>query len=286
MTTIEQQLFEKSNLRREYTEADLEQFQAAEKALNIDAWTSSGSSHNANLIDGFFQTHKELPVTVQNIYRAVEERKGEFVWLLQAQVDWYRAAQQNLDLANSLPAFLAAQGQPGRLANNGDALFENLLLLFNELQSRRESASAQTVQNAQDRIAHRPGRQLHRVPTPRRTEPISRAAKEYDGTNPFSTSGLVKTADGYRSKTYAEQKRDAEAAAEKKSAASSRPSEVDAWETIARSYLGNGGSHGRNENLKNIFDRGFSGELSWREVARQMGELKKAYSALLPTARY
>jgi hypothetical protein len=278
METIQQQLFEKSNLRREYTEADLVQFQVAEKALNIDAWTAHGSSHNANLIDEFFQAHKELPVTVQNIYRAVEDRKGEFVWLSQAQVDWYRAAQQNIDLANSLPALLAAQGQPGRLVNDGDALFENLLLLFNELHSRRESASVQTLQNAEDRIAHRPGKQLHRVPQPRRTEPMSQAAKQDDG-EPFLGRNV--------NMSPADYKRQAEAAY-----ASSSPTPakakgpVDAWETIARSYLGNGGSHARNENLKNIFDRGFSGELSWREAARQMGELKKAYSALLPTARY
>src|SRR5258708_29846215 len=101
MNTTEQQLFDKSNPRRQYTETDLEQFQEAEKALNIDAWTAS-SSHNANLIDAFFQAHKELPVTVQNIYRAVEERKNEFVWLSQAEADYRKAAQLNLDLPNEL----------------------------------------------------------------------------------------------------------------------------------------------------------------------------------------
>jgi len=96
---------------------------------------------------------------------------------------------------------------------------------------------------------------------------------------------LIKQADGsFRGKTPAEQKRDAEVAS---AAITTKPTEpVDEWETVAKSYLGSRGSHGRNASLQNVFDRGTSGELPWRQVAREMGELKKSYSTLLPTARY
>jgi hypothetical protein len=119
------------------------------------------SKHNVDLIDQFFQAHKELPVTTANIYQAIRERQNEFIYLTQAQADWRRAAQSNLDLANSLASFLSAlaQGQPGQLLNNE----ENLILLFNELNSRRESATFQTIQNAENRIANRPGRRLQRT---------------------------------------------------------------------------------------------------------------------------
>src|SRR6266568_7718644 len=143
-----------SNVKREYTQADGEHFPEAEKALadnHLDVY-GPGASHNGALIDQFFQTHRNIPVTVQNIYRAVEERKSEFIWLSQAQADWYRAAQQNPELANALVQFLATQGQPTRLVKDGDAAFENLVLLFTELQSRRESASTQTIANAENRI--------------------------------------------------------------------------------------------------------------------------------------
>jgi len=125
------------------------------------------------------------------------------------------------------------------------------------------------------------------VPQPRKTEPTSYHAKNDDGQS-FLGNDLVKQADGsYRSKTPAEQRRDAEAASEKIRAASVKPSRhVDEWETIAKTYIGSGGSHGRNASLREIYDRAFRGELEWREAASQMSALKKSYSALLPTARY
>jgi hypothetical protein len=209
-----QELFESSKAKRVYTEADGEQFTQAEKALGDNRLDVSGpgAQRNTALVNEFFQRNRQLPVTVANIYRAVEERKSEFAWLTQAQADWYRVAQQNPDLANALVGFLATQGQPNGLVKDGDLAFENLVLLFSEIQSRGESASAYTIQNAQDRIAHRPGKQLHRVPQPRRTEPISRAAKEDDGT-PF-LGRLTKQKDGSWGKSPADYAREAREAAE------------------------------------------------------------------------
>ena len=178
MTSV-QDIYE-SNLRRQYTAADAKQFDEAEKQLaaNRLAVKGPGATHNLDLIDEFFQTNRAVPVTLQNIYKAVEQRKNEFIWLSPAEAEWYRTALQNLELANQLAAYLSTQGQVGRLVNDGDQLFENLTLLFKEIHSRRESVSSQTIAAAEDRIAHRPERQLHRVPQPRRTEPQSAAAKK------------------------------------------------------------------------------------------------------------
>jgi hypothetical protein len=289
MSTIEQQLYDKSNPRRLYTDTDLGQFQTAEKALNIDAWTASGSSHNANLIDEFFQAHKELPVIVQNIYRAVEERKSEFIWLTQAQADWYRAAKQNPDLANELANFVAAsaQGRPGQLVSDGDFLFENLLSLFNELNSRRESVSVQTFSAAQDRIAHRPGKQLHYVPQPRKTEPTSYHAKNDDG-QAFLGNDLVKNHDGsFRSKTYAEQKRDAEAAevAAAAKAATKPTGPENAWETLCNELL-RFGTHSAQANMRELYDRGIQQGKSFRQIHADMNALRATYQRLISTAKY
>src|SRR6266699_3173408 len=202
--------------RREITAQDAQQIDAAAKQLQgngFDVWTADGIQHNADLLDEYFQANPGLPVTVAHVFKAVQARKQEFKWLPQAQADWYQPSKQNPDLANQLSALLDTHGQVGRLVNSGDELFANRTLLLTELHSRRETVSPQTIANAEDRISHRAGKQLARVPQPRKTEPTSRAAKENpsDSTNWLGT--MVKTADGsYRNKNVYEQRKDREAA--------------------------------------------------------------------------
>jgi hypothetical protein len=258
-----------SNLRRQYTDADTKQFDEAEKHLagnRLDV-RGPGAARNIDLIDDFFQNNRDIPVTVQNIYKAVEQRKNEFVWLSPAEAEWYQTSQQNAELANHLAGHLATQGQIGRLVNDGDQLFENLTLLFREIHSRRESASPYTIAGAEDRIAHRPGRQLHRVPKPRRTEPVSRAAKADDG-SPFLGRDLVKQADGsYRSKTPAEQRRDMEAAERAKS--QSQTPHLDAseqaWKHMADGLL-HDGTHSQQARVKAVYDQELFQGSSWRRI--------------------
>jgi len=262
MNTTIQDIYDR-NLVRQYTQADEQQFTAAGKGLEANRLDllGPGTEHNTNLIDEFFQKNRNLPVTVQNVYRAVEERKNDFKWLSAAEADWYQTAQKNPDLANQLAVFLAAQGQIGRLVNQGDELFENLTLLFTEIHSRRETVSPQTVAHAEDRIAHRPKKQLHRVPQPRRTEPVSRAAKEdaeYSIGKPFSGSDLVKNADGtLRSKTVAEQRRDREAAESAKSSQTQTQAldaTEQAWKNMADGLL-NDGTHSQQARVRAVYDR-------------------------------
>ena len=256
MTSV-QEIYE-NNLRRQYTLEDAKQFDEAEKQLAANRLDvkGPGATRNQDLIDEFFQTNRGIPVTVQNIYKAVEQRKNEFGWLSAAEAEWYQTAQQNLELANQLAAHLATQGhRPGQLVNDGEPLFENLLLLFKEIHSRRESVSSQTIAAAEDRILHRPGRQLHRVPQPRRTEPVSAAAKADDGA-PFLGRDLVKHADGsYRSKTPAEQRRDMEAAERAKSVeAPILDASEQAWKNMADNLLRDG-THSQQARIRAVYDR-------------------------------
>src|SRR5712691_6123045 len=99
--------------RRNYTAQEAEQFTKADEQLRkngLDSWTTEGTQTNADLIDQFFQANPTVPVTVTNIYRAVEERKSEFVWLSSAAAEWYQTAQNNSELANQLAAHLAGKG--------------------------------------------------------------------------------------------------------------------------------------------------------------------------------
>jgi hypothetical protein len=265
-----QEIYE-NNVRRQYTEADGQHFTEAEKALadkGLDVF-GPGANQNLALIDAFFQNNRQVPVNLENIYRAIEGRKSEFIWLSQAQADWYRTAQQNPDLANSLAAHLAAQGRhPGQLISDGsDAHFENLLLLFNELNNRRETASVVAIANAENRIAHRLGRQLQRVPQPRRTEPTSHAAKNDNG-QPFLGSDMVKNPDGsWRNKTHAEfmaEKRAAEEASQP-GAQQALSKEEAQWKTMAEDLL-RYGSHANQAAIKTVHDQEIANNSSWRQV--------------------
>jgi hypothetical protein len=266
MTSV-QEIYQ-SNLRRQYTDADAKQFDEAEKQLAANRLDvrGPGATRNVDLIDDFFQKNRGIPVTVQNIYKAVEQRKNEFVWLSPAEAEWYQTSQQNQELANQLAGHLATQGQIGRLVNDGDQLFENLTLLFKEIHSRRESASPYTIAGAEDRIAHRSGRQLHRVPKPRRTEPVSRAAKADDG-SPF-LGELVRLADGtFRSKTPAEQRRDMEAAERAKSQAQTPHLDASeqAWKSMADGLLRDG-THSQQARVRAVYDQELFRGSGWRQI--------------------
>src|SRR6266481_4044768 len=142
---------------REFTQSEAQQIYEAEKGLRESGLDvdHGHAEHNASLILQHFQQNPALPVTVQSIYTFVEKNKSQFVWLTPAQREWYKIAQQNPELGNQLAAHLATQGaRPGQLENSGDLLFENLVLLFNEINSRRESASPQTIAAASNRIAN------------------------------------------------------------------------------------------------------------------------------------
>jgi len=246
---------------RQLTAQDVAQIDAAATQLRkngFDVWTQEGINRNADLFNEYFQANPGLPITVANVFKAVEARKQEFKWLPQAQADWYETSKQNPDLANQLAAHLATHGQVGRLVNSGDELFANLTLLFTELHSRRETVSPQTLANAEDRISHRPGKQLIRVAQPRRTEPVSRAAKDSPGTDSTNWLGdMVKTPDGsYRSKTVHEQRNDREAA----EAANAQPqtSTLDqseaSWKAMADTLLQDG-THSQQARVRAVYDR-------------------------------
>src|ERR1700730_9637086 len=160
---VDSVIFGAVNTGRQYTQADGQQFEQAFKLLGDSRFdfVGPGAQRNYELIGEFFEKNRQLPVTVETIFRAVEERKSDFVSLTPAQHTWYQAAQNNPELANQIANYLASTtGLPGALVKDGDGLFENLLLLFNELSSRRETVSAQTIAGAKDRIARRPGKQL------------------------------------------------------------------------------------------------------------------------------
>src|SRR5260370_4723463 len=110
-------------VRREYSQSDDQQFAKAGKMLRdnrLDLFTADGAKRSLELMDEWFQAHRSVPVSVESIFRAVEERKQDFTWLTPAQHAWYSAAESNPPLANDIAAYFAqTSGRPGSFIKDG-----------------------------------------------------------------------------------------------------------------------------------------------------------------------
>jgi hypothetical protein len=240
---------------------------------------SQDDQDNADFISNYFVNTWKEDITEKNLNTVWDHIRPHLKFYTPAQHKWYQTAQQNRELAYQLVAHLATQGRPGQLVNDGDPLFENLTLLFEQIHSRRETVSPQTIANAENRITNRPGRKLHYVQAPRRIDPVSRLAKEdaeYSIGKPFSGSDLVKNADGsYRSKTPIEQRRDTEAAERAKSQpqpTTPLSAADDRWKSMAFDvYSYHGPGHVR---VRHVYKELVAQGTPWRQVYETCKQLR------------
>jgi hypothetical protein len=252
---------------------------------------SADDQENASLVVKYFTETWNEDMNDQTLALAFPQLKSLLKFDSAARIEARRIAKDFPDV-QALGAWFDTQTF---LVKEGDDGFRNITELMLELQGR--SVTPANIDSAIMSINATQGGSVGRFST-RRRRPLIYVQKKVerkksfheltdDGVNSFSTSGMVKQADGsFRSKTYAEQKRDAEAAAEKAKATTRPSKELDAWQVIAQGILGSGGSHGRNASLQAIYDLGTNGQLEWRQVATQMQAMKKSYDTLLSTARY
>jgi len=261
--------------RRIYSEQDIQQVNQAEQQLRARG-LDEPVERIVDVLDGYFQANRS-PVTVEIVVKLIEAQPG-LKWLTPAELEYHRVAAENPVAARQVEAWLNTQGKPGQLVNSGDAAFENLSLLLGTLQGYE--ISSPRIQDAIDRIQNRPGRQLRRVPQPRRTEPVSTAAKadDSDSTN-WLGRDMVKNADGsFRSKTPAEQRRDMEAAERAKAQPATPATHTEtAWETLCNQLRDYGTHHSQRAAMRETYDRGIANGKSWREIYVEMNQLRKQY---------
>jgi hypothetical protein len=274
-------------MRREYTAEEAQELFKADEQLRkngLDSWTQEGSRHNADLLDAYFQSNPTVPVTVANVYKAIEARKQEFKWLSLVQARWFQIAQDDISKADQLANWFAAQHQqPGQLVNSGDGLFVNLALLFEKL--RGYEINATTISHAIDRVQNNPGPKLHYIETPRRTEPQSHAAKNDDGIG-FLHSNMVQNADGsWRSKNVAEQRADMAAAegAKQPDLASAQSLAVAEAQRKAEEIRGN--SHAESEQIQRIFITEGS-EINWPATYQARIQMQRQFQKHREIARF
>jgi hypothetical protein len=60
----------------------------------------------------------------------------------------------------------------------------------------------------------------------------------------------------------------------------------DSWKIVSRKLLLNGKSHGQNQALQEIYDKGVSRELQWMEVGSRMQAYLNTSNRLLSTSKF
>jgi hypothetical protein len=234
---------------------------------------SESAIANANLTRDYFTKTWHEVITPETLEKALPQLRSQLKFKSKAQLEFEKLARQEPERAGQLDSWLQTQGgKPGQLVNSlySDETYENLTLLLTTL--RGYEITPPRIRDAENRVQSKPGRKLHYVEAPRRTDPVSRLAREdaeYSIGKPFSDSDLVKTADGsLRSKTPAEQRRDMEAAERAKSSQAQTqvldPSE-QSWKSMADDSLNVSGPHSLRDRVRQIYDRE-QGQGSWRRV--------------------
>ncbi len=233
---------------------------------------------NAELVLNYFLEVWKQDMNEVNFAQAFPQLKPHLKFYSSPQhAEYTHIANENIHAAQQLAAWLNTQGKPGQLANSGDDAYANLTLLLTELRNRRQDVSSTAIRDAENRIANRPGRQLHRVPQPRRTEPISPAAKADDGA-PFLGGDMIKNLDGsYRNKTATEQRQDMEAAEKAKQTPAIRTEPKEAWEELCNQLKNYGTYHSQRAAMNETYDRGVANGKSFREIYAEMNQLRKQY---------
>jgi hypothetical protein len=213
---------------------------------------------NAQVVAEYFLETWNQEMSEANFVLALPQLKSRLKFYSSPQqAEFTHIANENINAAQQLISWLNAQRQ---LVNTpGDAeTYENLALLLTELRNRREDVSATTVRNAIDRIGHRPGRQLHFVQAPRRTEPVSPAAKADDGVQ-FLGKNLNEPEWVRRSRERSE--REAREAASQQSAASAQTAAIREAQRKSQELRGN--THAEDEQIARVFVTTSTNEIDW-----------------------
>jgi hypothetical protein len=265
--------------RREYTAQEIEQVNVAEQHLRARG-LDEGSERVVDVLDGYYQANRAIPVTAEAIVKLLEAQPG-LKWLSPAELEYRRIAAENPAAAQQLADWLAKQGKPGTLVNQGDQYFENMSLLLTTL--RGYDINSKTILDAQDRIANRPGKKLQYVPQPRRTAPVSPLAKADDG-KPF----LGETAERLNEpewvkRSRARSEREAAEAASRTSSASVRLRAAAEAREKAESLQSS--THAETDQLRKIFVTSGT-EIDWVQTLAARLQMQQQFNKHRAVARF
>ncbi len=226
--------------------------------------TEQGLQRNGDLLHEYFQTNLGVPITVANIFKAIESRKQDYKWFSAAESEYHRVAAENPAAATKLSEWFATQGKPGMLVNTGDDGHENFSILLAELRGREVNQT--TIQQAIGRIAFNGRRQLYVVPTPRALSPAAQA-------DPNHKRGVF--IEG-ANKTPADYKAEQEAAAAKARGDVRTPSLVNEARNKAEALQGN--TAAKTQSIRRVVIMGDNREIDWEKTLAARLSLQRQFN--------
>jgi hypothetical protein len=242
---------------------------------------SKEDEQNADFILNYFVNVWKEDITEQNLDTAWDQIRPHLKMRSPAQAEYYKVATQENDRANQLAAWLATQGKPGQLANQGEAAFDNLRLLL--LTLRGYEISPPRIRDAEDRIAHKPGKKLQYVPQPRRTEPISPAAKNDDGKPFLGDTAERLNEPGWVKRSRERSEREAKEAANQPSSASVRSRAAAEAREKAESLQSS--THAETDQLRRIFVTSGT-EIDWVQTLAARLQMQKQFDKAREVRRF
>jgi hypothetical protein len=251
------------------TAAEVKTYQKFCADQNIVADESEAGLQNGETIGTYVAITWGVDFTPATLAVALDKLRDKIVFYSPAQAEYLKVANQEPERANQLANWLATQGKPGQLVNQGDEAFDNLRLLLITLRGYEITPSR--IRDAEDRIANKPGRRLHYAQAPRRTEPVSPAARDDDGT-PFLGRNLNEPEWVRRSRERSERE-----AAEAKSAGATASAQAAAIREAKRQAESlQGGTHAETEQLRKIFATSGT-EIDWVQTLSSRLQMQKQF---------
>jgi hypothetical protein len=197
-------------------------------------------------------------ITPATLAVAFEQVRDQLAIKSSAELAYEKIAAENPYAAAALDALYPRE----LISDDPDKKFHNSTKLLVELRGR--PVNSRTVDEALGRLNYKPGSNLHFIPSKPVVDPRNHALRTEE---PKPTS-QIKYVGGRKNHASDPVETQTQVKSER---------QIDAWETISRSHLGSGRTHSQSQALQHIFDRGVNGMLPWRQVATQMGELKKIH---------
>jgi hypothetical protein len=269
--------------RRIYTEADAREFDNASAQLRqngFDDWSAEGIKRNADLMDEYFQQNR-VPVTIANIYRAVEARKQDFAWISLAEARYNIIAAENPVAATAFKSWFDSQKT---VINTGDEGFQNAVNILEEIGKGR-NVDSKTIQDAIARIEAPASKFSTRIRPPLHYVPVSRPVDprqhQDDG-----TGFLGKNVNETRWQRLSRERSEREAAEAKSAGAIASAQSAAALETKRQADELRGNTHAESEQIGRVFVTTAGTEIDWPATLQARLALQKSFQKHREVSRF
>jgi hypothetical protein len=224
--------------------------------LNGEEGVRNGSILGGDIIN------RNQDITQVTLSEAFSRLRDQLTLKSRAEMEYETIAAENPTVAQQLATWFENQKL---LVNTGDEGFSNQTSLLTALRGR--AVSWENIHWAINYIQS------------------SGQSKYSQAKRPlvFVEKARKTVEEGYRPGRFitdSKQEREAAAIAAAEAAKKANPQKTsvpDAWEQIAKNHLGAGQTHSQREALKGLFEQGSTGQLTWRDAATKMAELKRSF---------